>query len=95
MSKRKQLYAVDARNMHTGVHELFVANTELSAKMVESFLLALDDADELEQLDLWDEIDEIVLDSFEINFRYITPALEYFRNDTDYLIVNSCSVDYY
>jgi len=95
MGKRKQLYAVDARNMHTGIHELFVADTELSAKMLESFLLALDDADELEQLVLWDEIDEIVVDSFDIDSRYITPALEYFRNDTDYLIVNPCSVDYY
>ena len=88
-------YAVDVRNMQTAIHELHVSEYEDTARRVEGILNLLETFPASGNPDfLYNLLDDLVINNFEINYRDIDNGI-YYANDCAYIIVNSCAIDIY
>lgn len=90
-------YAVDIRNMHTAIHELYFAEDEESANQLAEILQSVSETDSgLEWGQLWIDANELIRDKIEINFRDIDTGRIYDWNGNQKVdIVNSQTIDLY
>jgi len=73
-------YAIQIRNMHTGIHELFIAEDKETAKELNELFKIL--ADTVDDDFMWGQINILEYDHVEINFRHVVNQTYQYWDET-------------